>query len=220
MNETSLDGCSDPTLRYQEGAFPAATSMPLARMDPSSAIRGPGLAAPTAWYALRVKPRHEKAVAEALRAKGFEEFLPLYRERRRWSDRVREIETPLFANYTFCRFSPENRLGVLRVPGVVGVVKFGNTLAEVAPEEIDAVRSAAGSGRIVRPCEFLAAGQRVRIISGPLANVEGIFQRRGGADQLVVSVTILQRSVSVELESETVIPIPARWRSTAASSAS
>lgn len=178
-------------------------------MNSLAAVLEPGRAGPAAWYALRVKPRHERAVAETLRVQGFEEFLPLYKERRRWSDRTKEIEIPLFANYTFCRFSPQNRLAVLRVPGVVGVVKFGTTLAEVDPGEIEAVRAAAGSGRIVRPCEFLAAGKRVRIVSGPLANVEGIFQRFSGSDQLIVSVKILQRSVSVELEGEAVIPIPA-----------
>lgn len=176
-----------------------------------------GLAVPAAWYALRVKPRHEKAVAEALRVQGFEEFLPLFKERRRWSDRTKEIETPLFANYTFCRFAAQHRLAVLRVPGVVGIVRFGDRLAEVDSAEIDAVRAAAGSGRIVRPCEFLLAGQRVRIVSGPLANVEGIFQRFSGSDQLVVSVTILQRSVAVELEGDAVIPIPAHSGAAASS---
>lgn len=203
----------------------AGESFPIApradfQMNPLTSAHHCGLAAPDAWYALRVKPRHEKAVAESLRTQGFEEFLPLYKQRRRWSDRTKDIETPLFANYTFCRFSPRNRLSVLRVPGVMGILKFGNQLAEVAPEEIDAVRAAAGSGRIVRPCEFLIAGQRVRIISGPLANVEGFFQRFSGSGQLIVSVTILQRSVSVELEDETVLPIPAPRRSAAASSAS
>lgn len=187
--------------------------------SPAAALE-PGLAGPAAWYALRVKPRHEKAVAEALRVQGFEEFLPLYKERRRWSDRTKEIETPLFANYTFCRFPAQNRLAVLRVPGVVGLIKFGDRLAEVDPGEIEAVRAAAGSGRIVRPCEFLVAGKRVRIVSGPLANVEGIFQRFSGSDQLVVSVTILQRSVAVELEGDAVMPIPANRGHAAFSAAS
>ena len=218
IDEPSSHGLGGPAPDFRPGAV-ASNPMPEPGVSEACAARGSSLFAPPAWYALRVKPRHEKAVAEALRAKGFEEFLPLCRERRRWSDRVKEIETPLFGGYTFCRFSAENWLAVLRAPGVVGVVKFGGALAEVDPEEIDALRAAVESGRMVRPCEFLSAGQRVRIVSGPLANVEGIFQRYSGSDQLVISVTILQRSVSVELEGETVIPIAAHRGYGAAASA-
>jgi len=213
---TSVDHGITATILRPEACGPARPEAEI-WVNPRASALDSGPTAPAAWYALRVKPRHEKAVAEALRVQGFEEFLPLYKERRRWSDRTKEIETPLFANYTFCRFAAQHRLGVLRVPGVVGVVRFGDRLAEVDAGEIEAVRAAAGSGRIVRPCEFLVAGQRVRIVSGPLANVEGIFQRFSGSEQLVVSVTILQRSVAVELEGDAVIPIPAH-RSYAASS--
>lgn len=218
MNELPSTGDGLPAAQLRPAISGADTPTADLRMSSRASYLEPGLAAPTAWYALRVKPRHERAVAEALRLQGFEEFLPLYKERRRWSDRSKEIETPLFANYTFCRFPAQNRLAVLRVPGVVGVVTFGDRLAEIDSGEIEAVRAAAGSGRIVRPCEFLVAGQRVRIVSGPLANVEGIFRRFSGSDQLIVSVTILHRAVAVELEGEAVIPIPAN-RSYAASSA-
>lgn len=77
------------------------------------------------WYALTVRPQHEKAVADQLQAKALESYVPLYRARRRWSDRSKTIELPLFSRYTFCRFSFEQRLRVLQTPSVVSIVGFG-----------------------------------------------------------------------------------------------
>jgi transcription antitermination factor NusG len=162
------------------------------------------------WYALTVKPNHERAAAQTLEFKGLLSFLPLYRARRRWSDRVKELELPLFAGYVFCRFAGAERARVLATPGVSSVVGFGNKPAPVAEEEIDAVRTMVASGLPVGPWPFLRAGERVRIEAGPLCGLEGILIQVKDVWRVVVSVEILQRSVAAEVDRDVVSVISRR----------
>jgi transcription antitermination factor NusG len=159
------------------------------------------------WFALQVKPRHEKVAAQALERKGFEQFLPVYRARRRWSDRVKEVHLPLFPGYAFCRFDPLNRLPVLTIPNVVHVVGFGKTPAPVADVEIASLQAIVKSGLPALPWPFLKIGQFVRIDSGPLIGVTGLLLEIKNGHRLVVSVTLLQRSVAVEIDHAWVTPV-------------
>src|SRR5215475_11326606 len=93
------------------------------------------------WYALNVRTRFEKVVARNLKSKGYEEFLPVFRRSNHWSDRVKELELPLFPGYVFCRFNPFDRLPILTIPGVNGVVGFGKRLLPVDEDELHAVRA-------------------------------------------------------------------------------
>ena len=164
------------------------------------------------WFALCVKPRHEKTTAWALRSKGFEEFLPLHRRLRRWSDRLKELDEPLFSRYVFCRFDPMDRLPVLRTPGVVSIVGFAGNPAPVADGEIAALQAIVKSGLTAQPWPFLQRGQLVRIEAGPLSGLEGILLDWKSRHRLIVSVTLLQRSVAVEIDRLWVRPIGARGR--------
>jgi len=159
---------------------------------------------PQQWFALTVKPNHEKAAAQSLECKGWEVFLPLYRARRRWSDRVKELELPLFAGYAFCRFVRPERAGVLATPGVTSVVGFGNRPAAIPEVEIESLRTMVGSGLALSPWPFLRVGERVRIEGGPLAGVEGTLTQVKDAWRVVVSVELLQRSVAAEVDREVV----------------
>lgn len=156
------------------------------------------------WFAVAVKPRHEKLAARVLRDQGLEDFLPLYRSRRRWSDRLKEIEAPLFAGYVFCRFSPQDRTPVLKTPGVRSIVAFGGQPAPVPDSEISAIRRAVGSGLPVEPGPLLGEGQPVRIERGPLSGLRGVLVRVRDNWRLVVSVELLQRSVAVEVDRDDV----------------
>jgi transcription antitermination factor NusG len=156
------------------------------------------------WYALTVKPNHEKTTAQALESKGLESFLPLYRARRRWSDRIKELDLPLFAGYVFCRFMGGERARVLTTPGVTSVVGFGNQPAPVAEEEIEAVRAMIASGLPVGPWPYLRVGERVRIEAGPLCGLEGILTQVKDVWRVVVSVELLQRSVAAEVDRDVV----------------
>jgi len=154
------------------------------------------------WFALCTRAQHEKSVSSALRSKGYEEFLPLYRCRRRWSDRFKEIELPLFPGYVFCRFDLNRRLPILTTPGVALIVGSGRTPLPVEDHEIAALQSIASSKFETEPWPFLQVGQRVRIEQGVLEGVEGILLALKKPHRLVVSVTLLQRSVAVEIDQE------------------
>lgn len=156
------------------------------------------------WYALTVKPNHEKTAAQSLESKGLEAFLPLYRARRRWSDRVKDLDLPLFAGYIFCRFQAHERTKVLATPGVASVVGFGHGPAAVPDSEIHAVRTLVSSGLAVKPWPFLRVGERVRIEAGPLGGVEGILTQVKDTWRVVVSVELLQRSVAAEVDRDVI----------------
>jgi transcriptional antiterminator NusG len=165
------------------------------------------------WFALQVRARQEAGVAAQLMGQGFEGFLPYYKLRKRWSDRVKQFDAPLFPGYLFCRFDPHNRLPILKTPGVIQVVSFNNVPAEVDESEIQSIQRLVASGIQHQPCPFLNVGDRVRINSGPLLGLEGLLTDVKGSHRLVLSVSLLQRSVAVEIDSAFVTAL-ARPRNT------
>lgn len=163
------------------------------------------------WYALQIQSRLGSIASTVLRGKGYDEFLPVYRSRRRWSDRVKTIDLPLFPGYLFCRFNPQDRLlPVLTTPGVIGIVGAGKTPIAVAEEEIEAVRRVLQSGLAAQPWPYLSVGSRIYIEAGPLAGLEGIVTNGDKLYRLVVSVTLLQRSVAVEIDRDWARPVTPR----------
>lgn len=166
----------------------------------------------TRWYALHVRSRHEKIVETSLRGKGYKVFSPSYFTKRKRVDRTAEIEVPLFPGYVFCHFNSSKRLPILRIPGVVKVVGRGKNPEPVEDSEIASIRTLSLSGRPVHPWPFLSSGQRVRLQSGPLMGAEGIFLRIKDEHHLIVSITLLQRAVSVVVEKEAAAPLFLRER--------
>lgn len=92
-------------------------------------------------------------------------------------------------------------------PGIVGVVGLGNKPEPVDDSEIASIRTVAMSGRPVQPWPFLRSGQRIRLHSGPLMGAEGIFLRVKDEYHLVVSIMLLQRAISVVIETDAVAPM-------------
>jgi len=166
------------------------------------------------WYALRVRSRFENTVAAHLRGRGYEWFLPLYKCRRRWSDRYKEIELPLFPGYVFCQLNPSNRFPVLSIPGVNYIVGAGGVPLPVNEAEIAAIQTAVRSGLSGQPWPFLQIGHKVRVEYGPLCGIEGVLLRFGGHHRLVLSVILLQRSVAVQVDESWVQPLTQERRST------
>ena len=159
------------------------------------------------WFALQVRPRLEKLVSHSLISKGYETFLPVYERHRRWSDRIRKSEAALFEGYLFCRLNAEVRLPIMLVPGAIRFVGIGNTPAVVDDTEIATLQAVARSGARLAPWPFLQVGQRLRIEQGPLRDLEGIVINCKGSYRVVISVSLLQRSVAVELDRESVHPL-------------
>lgn len=168
------------------------------------------------WFALHVKVRQERAAAAILHSRGFEAFLPLSKTRRRWSDRIKDLEVPLFSRYLFSRFNVQDRHRVLTTPGVEYVVGIGKIPVIVPDAEIAALEAVMKSGTDIQPWPFLQTGQWVRIEEGTLSGLEGILLDFRGSCRLVISVTLLQRSVAVEIDRLDVTPVapPRRPRST------
>jgi transcription antitermination factor NusG len=168
---------------------------------------GPNIDLGPRWYALYVKSRHEKVVENALRGKGYTVFSPFYSTSRKRVDRIAEIEVPLFPGYVFCQFDSSRRLPILVTPGIVGIVGRGKRPEPVHDSEIASIKTLSLSGYPVQPWPFLNSGQRVRLHSGPLTGAEGIFLRIKDEHHLIVSITLLQRAVSVVIDKEAVVPV-------------
>ena len=153
------------------------------------------------WFALYVKSRHEKAIGSTLATLGLEPFVPLYKRR----NKSRVVDLPLFPNYVFCRLygMPLERLS--RIPGIFGVVRQGKDPASVSDAEVSALQSIVASGLPARPWPFLREGDVVRIEEGPLRGIEGHVDL--AATQIVISITLLQRSVAVTVPREWIMPL-------------
>jgi transcription antitermination factor NusG len=162
---------------------------------------------PYPWFALRVRSNYEKISGSHLRERGYEQFSPSYWVERRWSDRTKQIERFLFPGYIFCRFDPNDRFPVVTVPGIVDVVGFGKSPEQIPDAEIERVRRMVESGAAVSPYPYMRVGQTVRIEQGPLTGVEGVLVQVKGKTRLVVSVNLLQRSVSAEIDRHSIRPV-------------
>ena len=154
----------------------------------------------SSWYALQVRSRKEGYVASQIQGQGFECLLPTYKSIRKWSDRMKEIEQPLFPGYLFCRFDFQNRRPVITTPGVLQIVGYGRTAVSVSDEEIQALQLAVASEMPKQPWPYLEVGQRVRVNYGTLSGLEGTLVNVKGNHRVVLSVTLLQRSVAMEVE--------------------
>jgi len=159
------------------------------------------------WFALKVRTKAEDSVRNALQGKGYETFLPTYVSVRRYSDRLKKISAPLFPGYVFCKMDRNRRLPVLLTAGVEYAVGFAGKLEAIPAAEILALEAVASAGLQLQPWPYLNAGDRVRISNGSMTGVEGILIRAHGVDRLVLSIEMLQRSISVEIERTWVRPI-------------
>jgi transcription antitermination factor NusG len=162
------------------------------------------------WNAVYTRHQHEKTVAESLAGNEFEVFLPTYNTIRQWKDRKKQLSLPLFPCYVFVHINFERRLRVLTTPGVLFVVTFAGRPAPIPDFEMDAIRKAVESRLRVEPHPFLQCGDRVRVTSGPLADVEGILVRKKGTYRLILSAELLGKSIAVEIDAFSVKPLPRR----------
>lgn len=160
------------------------------------------------WYALYVRPRAERMVAQILQEKGYDLFLPTHRCRRRWADRVKELDMPLFPGYVFCRVTAASSGRIVTTQGVIRIVGIGNAPIPIDDGEIEALRTVVSSSLSVEPWPFLRVGQKVRIEVGPLSGLEGVVVRFASRARLVLSISLLQRSVAVEMDGSWVTPAP------------
>ena len=154
------------------------------------------------WYAIHTRPRNEKWVAGQLQEKKVCIFLPLLRQIRQWSDRQSKVEIPMFSCYAFVRIAQttDERLKVLRTPGVLGFVGNERQGTPIPDEQINSLSKAISENVTCLPHPFINVGRSVRIRGGSLDGVEGILMRKGEDQSLVISVELLRRSISIRVE--------------------
>jgi transcription antitermination factor NusG len=153
-----------------------------------------------AWHAVYTRHQHEKTIARILTLKGFETFLPLYQESRRWQDRVKLLSLPLFSCYVFLKSGLERRLDIITTPGIHDFVSTAGRPALIPAVEIEAIRRGVESGAYVEPHPLVNRGEWVRVRSGPLDGIEGILVRKKNVYRLVLSVEMLGKAAAVEVD--------------------
>jgi transcription antitermination factor NusG len=162
------------------------------------------------WYAVYTCANHEKRVADQLFRRNAEYFLPLYESVRRWKDRRKVLHLPLFGGYLFVRLSLRNQIEILRVPGVVRLVGFKGSPTPIPDREIEALQNALILQLKTQPHPYLKVGQKVKIVRGPLQGTEGLLVRRKGAWRVILSIDLIMRAASVEVNAEDVEEISGR----------
>lgn len=159
------------------------------------------------WYALHVRTRWENSASALLSGKGYKTFLPTVKTKDRRSSRSKEIAAPLFSGYVFCQFNAINRLPILMTPGVIAVVGRGRIPIPVEDSELATLQRMVSSGLEPEPWPYLEVGQAIRIEDGALTGLEGILVSFKGSRRIVVSISLLKRSVALEIDRSSVSPV-------------
>jgi transcription antitermination factor NusG len=157
------------------------------------------------WYAIKVRTNGELSVLAVLQSRGFDPYCPTQKQRRRYSDRMKAVDVPIFPGYLFCRFNSQNKVPILSSPGVQHIVGVAGTPAVIPDEEIKSICRVIEAGGFAS--SYLKQGQRVRVTHGRLAGVEGVLVRDSTGDRLVVSIELLTRSASLYIDRDQVCPV-------------
>jgi len=159
------------------------------------------------WYALRTRSRHEKQVRDRLATQGVERLLPTLTRTSQWKDRKKAVEVPLFSGYCFAQFIWQDRLSVLKIPGVVQIVGSGDLPEPVRDEEIDALKKLMVSTLSYDAHPYLREGMAVEVIRGPLEGIRGVLLRKEKRYRLVISIHLIKQAAAVEIDAADVMPV-------------
>ncbi len=152
------------------------------------------------WYAIRVRTGYESLAARALEWKHIKCLLPVSSEMRLWGKRRQKVLVPAFPGYLFAQFGMPRKLDVLTSPGVMSIVGFGGNPAPISQFEIDSIKTIVTAGAEVKSEPFLAAGDCVEVVAGALCGLRGFLLAVKGQARVVISVSLLQRSVAIEID--------------------
>ena len=154
------------------------------------------------WIAVRSKPRAEKVALKQLEKKGMQAYLPLVRQKRKWSDRMKWVELPLLPGYLFAKVELKKSLFVLQTHGVSTVVKFGDEVAVVQESVVTSIRLALEGGYELEPTEYFTNGDEVEVIEGPMKGMKGIVSAIKGEEKLIIKIDALQQAIAVHIETK------------------
>jgi transcription termination/antitermination protein NusG len=152
------------------------------------------------WFAAYTMSRHEKRIASHCERIGIEQFLPLYISQRSWKNRTTvDLQMPLFPNYLFVRLSPQDHGPLMRLPGLLTTV--GNAAGPVAIPDCDMeLLRRIIACKTIEPHPFMAKGDRVRVVTGPLAGVIGVVEKKGNGLRFIVTLDVIGKSVSLHID--------------------
>ena len=151
------------------------------------------------WIAVYTKPRHEKTVADYLKKKGFKIYLPLVKERRKWSDRKKWVQYPLFKSYLFVKIQIKDSIFIIQTPGIVNIIKFGNEIATVNSKTISALKLMISGNYNPTSTDYFIKGEPVIVKNGPLKGIQGEVARIDENDRLILRIESIQNSISVKI---------------------
>lgn len=155
------------------------------------------------WFALYTQPRHEKSLARYMDMRQIEHYLPLYRSRRRWKDGSRmTVDLPLFPSYIFVRIQKNEKVRVLELPGAVYMITGTGGDPHPMPDAVISTLRSGLSEKEVQPHPLLMVGERVRIRNGAFSGMEGVINRHKGDMRVVITLELIMRSISVEVNGE------------------
>lgn len=152
------------------------------------------------WIAVYTKPRHEKSVLGEFTVKGIDAYLPLVRQKHRWSDRMKWVETPIFKSYIFAHIELKDNLEVLQTRGVNHIIKFQNKIAVIPDIQITNLRKMIDGGFDPLPSDYFIIGDKVEVIGGLLRGMHGIVSRNDSEDKLIIKIDAIQHAVAVQIE--------------------
>ena len=152
------------------------------------------------WIAIYTKSRHEKVVAKKLVENGFEVYLPMLKEKRKWSDRKKWVEFPMFKSYIFVKTELKNSLFALQVSGVVKIIRFGEKIATLKESNIQAIKLMLEGGYNPKPIEYFIKGDPVEVKDGPLKGLIGEVTQIDRDNHLIIRVDAIQHSISVKIK--------------------
>jgi len=178
---------------------PAEFKLRKAMIESSRSIYGQLNVIPS-WYALSTKARHEKKVHSQLIQKGFISYLPLQTFFRRWSDRYKEVQEPLFSCYIFVKMALRERLKVLQTDGVVRLVSFNGIPATIPEDQVDAIKAILENNCQIERVNYLTPGQKVEVVQGPLRGTRGILAQIKNSHRLIVRIDSIMQAVSIDID--------------------
>ena len=154
------------------------------------------------WIAVYTKPRHEKTVNRNFKKKNIDSYLPLIRQKHRWSDRMKWVETPIFKSYIFAHIDIKNYIDVLETRGVHHIIKFQNKITVIPDDQINNLKKMIEGGFDPFPSDYFTIGDKVEVVGGPLRGINGIVARNDTLGKLIIKIDAIQHAVAVQIESK------------------
>lgn len=164
---------------------------------------------PPRWYAVRTRSRTEKVVREHVTQRGMESFLPLTTRVSQWKDRRKQIQWPLFPGYCFARFTNDQKLSILQVPGAIEIIGSALGRPEPIPDsEITALQQVISSFRAYEAHSELIAGMAVRVMRGPLMGLQGKLLKKTDGCRLIIMINLIGQGAAVHIDADDIAPVP------------